>query len=132
MRVLLVTLSLFVAAEGTAMARTYIRKDGRIVAEIDGRYLRQNGMVVAEFDGKYVRQSGRIIAEIDGRYIRERGQIIAEIDGKLIRKSGAVAWEIEPNGNVRRHGRLMYTVDDYTDSTAMKEKVAIFLLFFAE
>ncbi len=122
----------WVAGEGHAEARSYIRKSGSIVAEIDGRYLRQQGSIVAEFDGKYVRRSGSIIAEFDGRYVRQRGSIIAEIDGRYVRKSGSIVWEIEPDGDIRRHGSLFYHVDDYTDSEVMKQKVVAFLLFFAE
>lgn len=120
------------AAEGEAEARSTIRKSGSIVAEIDGRYLRQHGSIVAEFDGRYVRRSGSIIAEFDGRHVRQRGSIIAEIDGRYVRKSGAIEWEIEPDGDIRRHGSLFYHVDDYTDSEVMKQKVVAFLLFLAE
>lgn len=118
--------------EGMAEARSYIRKRGSIVAEIDGRYLRRDGSIVAEFDGKYVRRSGSIIAEFDGRYVRQRGSIVAEIDGRYVRKSGTIVWEIEPDGDIRRQGRLFYQVEDYTDSEVMKQKVVAFLLFFAE
>lgn len=115
-----------------AFARPYIRKQGAIVAELDGRYLRKGGTIVAEFDNNYVRQRGTIIAEFDGKYIRQRGSIVAEIDGRYIRKRGSIEWEIEPNGIVRRSGRIVYTVDDYTGSEAMQREVAAFLLFFAE
>lgn len=115
-----------------ADARSYIRKSGSIVAEIDGDHLRERGSIVATFDGRYLRVRGSIKAEFDGRYIRERGSIIAEIDGRYIRKSGSIVWEIEPNGTVRRSGSIRYKVDDYTDSERMKRKVAAYLLFFAE
>lgn len=128
---LVMTVVLF-AFGGEAEARTAIRKSGAIVAEIDGRYLRQHGTIVAEFDGKYVRRSGSIVAEFDGRYVRQRGSIVAEIDGRYVRKGGSIEWEIEPDGEVRRHGALFYRVDDYTDSEVMKQKVVAFLLFFAE
>jgi len=116
----------------TAMAGNYIRKNGSIVAELDGHYLRQNGSIIAEFDGKYVRKNGSILAEFDGKYIRKSGSIVAEIDGHYIRKSGSIVWEIESNGYVRKSGSIFYQVDGYTDSDTMKEKVAAFLLFFAE
>lgn len=115
-----------------AWAGPYIRKQGSIVAELDGNYLRQRGSIVAEFDGRYVRERGSIVLEFDGRYLRQRGSIIAEIDGRYLRKQGSIAWEIEPNGTVRRHGSIAYTVDGYTDSDAMKRKVAAFLLLYAE
>lgn len=130
--ILMAAAALLVAVEGAAEARSYIRKSGSIVAEIDGRYLRQGGSIVAEFDGKYVRRSGSIVAEFDGRYVRQRGSIVAEMDGRYVRKSGSIVWEIEPDGDVRRHGSLLYHVDDYTDSEVMKRKVVAFLLFFAE
>ncbi len=130
--ILMAAAALLVAAEGLAEARSCIRKSGSIVAEIDGRYLRQGGSIVAEFDGKYVRRSGSIVAEFDGRYVRQRGSIVAEMDGRYVRKSGSIEWEIEPDGDVRRHGSLFYHVDDYTDSEVMKQKVVAFLLFFAE
>lgn len=130
--VVMAAAALILAAEGMAEARSVIRKSGSIVAEMDGRYLRQGGSIVAEFDGRYVRRSGSILAEFDGRYVRQRGSIIAEIDGRYVRKSGSIEWEIEPDGDIRRHGSLFYHVDDYTDSEAMKQKVVAFLLFFAE
>jgi len=109
--------ALMLVIETSAEARSYIRKSGSIVAEIDGQYLRQGGSIIAEFDGRYVRQRGSIVAEIDGRYVR---------------KSGSIVWEIEPDGDIRRGGSLWYHVDDYTDSEVMKQKVVAFLLFFAE
>jgi hypothetical protein len=115
-----------------ARADNDIRKNGSIVAEIDGQYLRQRGSIVAEFDDRYVRKSGSIVLEFDGRYVRERGSIVAEIDGRYVRKSGSIDWEIEGNGTVRRHGSIFYTVDGYTDSESLKRKVVAFLLLFAE
>lgn len=114
------------------LANPHIRKSGSIVAELDGRYLRQKGSIVAEFDGNRVRQSGSIVLEFDGRHVRQRGSIVAEMDGRYVRKQGSIMWEIEGNGTVRRRGSIAYTVDDFTDSDAMKRKVVAFLLLFAE
>lgn len=130
---LVITFLLFATAlPAAAEVRAHIRKNGSIVAEIDGEHLRERGAIVATFDDRYVRQRGAILAQFDGRYVRQRGTIVAEIDGRYIRKSGSIAWEIEPNGNVRRSGSIRYTVDGYTDSVRMKRKVAAYLLFFAE
>jgi hypothetical protein len=115
-----------------ARAGANIRKSGSIVAEIDGTYLRQRGSIVAEFDGRYVRRSGSIVLEFDGHNVRERGSIVAEIDGRYVRKHGSIEWEIEGSGTVRRGGSIFYTVDGYTDSESMKQKVVAFLLLFAE
>jgi len=131
-RLVLVAAAVAVLVPALASASPHIRKSGSIVAEIDGRYLRERGSIVAEFDGNYVRRSGSIVLEFDGRYVRERGSIVAEIDGRYVRKSGSIEWEIEGNGTVRRHGSIFYTVDDYTDSEAMKRKVVAFLLLFAD
>jgi hypothetical protein len=129
-RVFAVLLALCLAGE--ALARTYIRKSGSIIAEIDGNYLRQHGAIVLEFDGKYVRQHGSILLEFDGKYVRQKGSIVAEIDGRYVRKSGAIVWEIDPSGKIRRHGSIVYEVSDYNDSLELKRKVVAFLLLLAE
>ena len=125
-------LALVLLVPALAVAGPNIRKNGSIVAEIDGDHLRQHGSIVADFDGNSVRRSGSIVLEFDGHNVRERGSIIAEIDGHYVRRGGSIEWEIEGNGNVRRHGSIFYTVDDFTDSEAMKRKVVAFLLLFAE
>lgn len=132
LRFLLPLLAITWLMPAAADARSYIRKSGSIVAELDGDTLRERGSIVATFDGRYVRQSGSIVAEFDGRYIRQRGSIVAEIDGRYIRKSGSIVWEIEVNGTVRKSGSIRYTVDDYTDSERMKQRVAAYLLLFAD
>jgi hypothetical protein len=126
------TIGVVLLQPALAEAGSNIRKDGSIVAEIDGRYLRQRGSIVAEFDGDNVRRSGSIVLTFDGRYVRERGSIIAEIDGRNIRRKGSIEWQIDGNGNVRRHGSISYSVDGYTDSESMKRKIVTFLLLFAE
>jgi hypothetical protein len=108
-----------------------IRKNGSIVADLDGKYLRQNGSIIAEFDGKYLRVSGSIVAEHDGKNVRKNGSIVAEIDGTYIRKNGSIIWEIEENGTVRKNGSIFYTVDGFTGSEEMRWRVAAYLLFFA-
>ncbi len=115
-----------------ALAGPYIRKHGSIVGELDGNYLRKNGSIVAEFDGRYVRKSGSIHAEFDGHYIRKNGSIHAEIDGRYVRKNGSIVWEIESNGYVRKDGSIVYQIDGYSDSEEMKQRVAAYLLFFAD
>jgi hypothetical protein len=115
-----------------AQAGSNIRKNGSIVAEIDGDNIRVNGSIVAEFDGNNLRKSGSIYAELDGKNIRKDGSIYAEIDGDNIRKDGSIIWQIESNGNARKNGSIMYALEGYSGSETMKWKFAAYLLFLAD
>ncbi len=116
-RLMIIALAFVMAVPMVAEAGSYIRKNGSIVAEIDGDYLREHGSIIATFDGRYLRKNGSIYAEFDGNYIR---------------MSGSIVWEIDDRGYARKHGSIMYSVDGYTGSERMKQKVAAFLLFFAD
>lgn len=116
----------------TAEAATHIRKQGSIVAEIDGRYLRKGSTIVAQFDGDKVRSEDRIVAEFDGRYLRREGSIVVEIDDRFVRQSGAIVWEIRKNGDIRKGGSIHYHVDGGVDSEDMMRKVVAYLLLFAD
>ena len=62
----------------------------------------------------------------------ERMVLSMRVDGNYIRMSGSIVWEIDDRGYARKHGSIMYSVDGYTGSERMKQKVAAFLLFFAD
>lgn len=128
----LFAITLIVITPQWTCARNLIRKSGRVVAAIDGDYLRRSGRTVARFDRDSVRVNGRVIATFDGRYIRKSGRVVATIDGRYIRRNGSVVWVIDDRGYIRQSGRVVYRVEDYTDSLGLKRKIATFLLFFAE
>ncbi len=111
-----------------AKAEHYLRKNGTIVASIDGKYFRSNGSIVGEYDGSYVRRNGSIIGQIDDCYIRSNGSIIGQIDGDYLRSNGSILYEIDHNGYVRKNGSIYLQIDGYTP--ALKKAVAAYLFFF--
>ncbi|MGV8121661.1 MAG: hypothetical protein AB2L14_18020 [Candidatus Xenobiia bacterium LiM19] len=115
-------------ASPPARAEHYIRKNGAIVASIDGRYFKSNGLFTGEYDGTYIRSNGKILGQIDGRWIRANGSIIGEIDGNYLRSNGSIIYIIENNGYVRKDGRIYLQVDGYSED--LKLRLVIYLFFF--
>jgi|GEM_PF-591331 len=111
-----------------ARAEHYIRKNGAIVASIDGRYFKSSGLFIGEYDGTYIRSNGQILGQMDGRWIRANGSIIGEIDGNYLRSNGSIIYILENNGYVRKDGRIYLQVDGYSED--LKLRLVIYLFFF--